>query len=754
MASICLATSMAWKWNRVDASGKVSALMLLAGCLMTVIGLLLYWVRRRSPVESAVLPLNWFLPHLRKPCADEPIPANSAFDSTWRLLPRSFYSDRTTKRRGLVRRTLRSMGVSWLASPVRRMVQATCLIVFLLLFFWVCWPYTAQPRVPGRVSEGWRLAELEGDGSLRFQADAMPPWVRAKQEVFLVDGSAIDLDKQGSLRVTVQQVDGSQVVLYPEGELGEVQLDRLLTMAGGWSIHECDPGAWPTHYADHLAQKQFLPVDLFLLADPLVSLSTAIASRSWVWSLACAGIMLAVCGLIPRGFCGYLCPLGTLIDLFDWSIGRRIKFFRVPENGWWVHIKYFLLLGTLLCAVLGVMVAGYVAAIPVVTRGLLFLLEPLQNGVLRGWHLVPSMHSGHFLSIALFLAVLGLGLLRPRFWCKYVCPSGAAFSLANLFRLSERKVEATCIHCNKCVEVCPFDAIKADFTTRVTDCTLCQTCGGVCPTHAIKFVERWHRDELKLEGDPPTGEGSLGRRGFLSLAAGTAAAAVSGGGIVLATKAWGAGWDDPNAFRPVRPPGSVPEQKFLQMCIRCGECFKVCPNNVLQAEGFQQGLEGLWTPFVVPDWAGCESSCNACGQVCPTGAIRALTMEEKKVARMGLALVNERTCLPYADRESCQLCVDECTAAGYAAIEFTMVHSRLDEQGLPIRNSGYLAPVVLAEKCVGCGLCQTRCHGINVKTKHLLTESAIVVEAGPGKEDRLTAGSYLELRAAETARQR
>jgi len=38
-------------------------------------------------------------------------------------------------------------------------------------------------------------------------------------------------------------------------------------------------------------------------------------------------------------------------------------------------------------------------------------------------------------------------------------------------------------------------------------------------------------------------------------------------------------------------------------------------------------------------------------------------------------------------------------------------------------------------------LCQTRCHSINVKTKHLLASSAIVVEAGPGKEDRMSSGS-------------
>ena len=153
--------------------------------------------------------------------------------------------------------------------------------------------------------------------------------------------------------------------------------------------------------------------------------------------------------------------------------------------------------------------------------------------------------------------------------------------------------------------------------------------------------------------------------------------------------------------------------------------------------------------MVVADWAGCEASCNACGQVCPTGAIRALPLEEKKVARMGLAIVNESTCLPFAGREACQLCVDECDAAGYHAMEFTKVGTEVDETGTPIEGAGYLAPVVLADKCVGCGLCQTRCNVINVKEKHLLSESAIIVEAGDGKEDRLMTGSYIELRRRE-----
>jgi ferredoxin len=302
------------------------------------------------------------------------------------------------------------------------------------------------------------------------------------------------------------------------------------------------------------------------------------------------------------------------------------------------------------------------------------------------------------------------------------------------------------------VEICPFDAIKPDFTTRTNDCTLCQSCAGVCPTQSIKFVGRWEFVDLKVENDPPTQETPLGRRGFLAASVGLAAGTLGGLGGAAVTKAWGANLDDPNSPRPVRPPGSVPEREFLQMCIRCGECFKACPSDVLQPLGFQQGLEGLWTPHVVADWAGCASSCNACGQVCPTGAIRALPLEEKKVARMGLAFINEQTCLPIAGREACQLCVDECTAAGYHALEFMQVGTEVDEFGLPVEGTGYLAPRLIADKCVGCGLCQTRCYGINVAAKGLLEESAIVIHAGAGNEDRLMRGSYQALREEEQAR--
>ena len=682
--------------------------------------------------------LDHFLPFLRRPKKGEPQrPTSIWVKAARKILPATFFADTTKVKPGWARRTLRRIGPTVLSSPVRRIFQAVCFTAFLWLFFYVCWPYHARPVPPGKILEGWKFVELEQqNGWVQLEKAGGAVNLQMGETLHLVNHDDSSHESKSLGHFEVKEIKEGKVQLAPLSTLTNEQFDLLLLGTGTWSLHEGEPGKWPSHYTDSLDRKEKLPAEFFLAIDPLVSLSTGIASRSWVWSLTSAGIIILLCVLIPRGFCGYLCPLGTLIDLFDWAVGKRVKRFRVASDGWWVHIKYYLLFGVLVAAFCGVLLSGFVSAIPVITRGMLFIGEPIQSGLARGWQAVPPLNAGQFISIALFLGVLLLGLLQPRFWCKYVCPSGAVFSLGNLFRVSERKVEDTCINCNKCVEICPFDAIKPDFNTRVTDCTLCQTCGGVCPTHSIKFVDRWDITKLKAVNDPPTGETALGRRGFLSLLTGSAAAIAGGVTVATTTRIFGARLSDPTSFRPVRPPGSVPEKQFLEMCIRCGECFKACPNNVLQPEGFQQGLEGLWTPLVNANWAGCESSCNACGQVCPTSAIRAMPLAEKKTTRMGLAIVNASTCLPFADREACQLCVDECSAAGYHAIEFRQVHTQADASGQPIDGTGFLAPVVLADKCVGCGLCQTRCHGINVKEKHLLTRSAIIIEAGEGREDR------------------
>jgi ferredoxin len=532
-------------------------------------------------------------------------------------------------------KTLRWLGPSWSASPVRRVFQTLCLAVFLWLLFSVCWPY--------------------GDRDM---------------------GQAF-------------------------------------------------------------AHKERIDAEIFLVLDPLVSMSVALAARQWVWSLTGVAVILGVCLIFPRGFCAYVCPLGTLLDVLGWALGRKVSRDQRRSPGWWAHVKYILLGTVLMSAVFGVVLSGFVAAIPVLTRAMVFALDPVQTGILRGWHQVPAISVAQYVSISLFLGILALSLVETRFWCKYLCPTGAVFSIANLLRISERKVATSCIQCGQCLKVCDFAAIRDNYATRHCNCSFCQTCAGVCPVGAIEFSGRWNQ-----KGDVVTGQGDGAVVSRRSLMSGIGCVAAMGTGIPLVIG------QTKSQTPVVRAPGSVPETAFLKLCIRCGQCLKVCPNHVLQSMGVEHGLNALWTPKVVADWSGCEPTCNNCGQACPTGAIRALVIEEKRAARMALAVVDQHRCLPHAGVGDCRLCADECAAAGYDAIEFLRVGAAMDASGEPVRDSGFLAPVVLADNCVGCGLCQMRCRGINVKDRHLLKDSAICLQAGPGREDRLFTGSYRTLQQA------
>lgn len=658
---------------------------------------------------------------------------------------------RTPPRR--LRRFLERIAPTWAASPWRRLAQTACFLIFLWLFFYACWPYSARPAPE---YSGWVPVGVDTlTGQIDLAVDHPPQEPIAQDAVlYVVDPANGQLSLLGVFRAT--RSVGKELTLLPFEPLSAAQLDRLSTSLGPWSLRVKDPNQWPSHFADDLSAKQKLPASTFLAIDPLVSISAAIASRAWIWSLGWASVVLMACLVIPRGFCGYVCPLGTLIDLFDWTIGRRISRFRLSREGWWAWLRYVFLAAVVTASLCGVLIAGFVSAIPLITRGMAFVLAPLQTGLLHGWRQVPPMHTEHYVSIGLVVLVFVLGLLGPRFWCRFLCPTGAVFSLGNLLRFHQRHVTDDCGGCGRCAVHCPFDAVGPDFATRTSDCAFCQTCGGVCPAEAIRFGSRWQGpcQESDAESTPSTPGSAWRRRRFLG--AGIGLTAGCAGGIVLAAaaKTLGVGRGSSDQPPPVRPPGSLPEPDFLKTCVRCGECLRACPNDALQPVGWDHGLDGLWTPRVVADWSGCEPSCNRCGQVCPTGAIRALPMEEKRFARQGLAVVDKQTCLPYAQETACQLCVEACRRAGYEAIEFVRTGTEMDASGNPIADTGFLAPVVRAESCVGCGLCQTRCHSANVRQQALLARSAIRVEAGEGREDRLRSGSYRALRQAEEERRK
>ena len=189
----------------------------------------------------------------------------------------------------------------------------------------------------------------------------------------------------------------------------------------------------------------------------------------------------------------------------------------------------------------------------------------------------------------------------------------------------------------------------------------------------------------------------LGRRNMIGAAVvGLAGAALMKGNPLDQGRTYNAGL--------IRPPGSVAEDDFLDQCIKCGECMKVCPTNVVQPVMLEAGLEGLWTPVLKPELGYCEYKCNMCTQICPTDAIRKMTLEEKQKVKIGLAHVDKSRCLPWAYGRACQVCYEQCPLPEKAIkLEDTKVTTA---KGTTITVK---QPLVNAELCTGCGICQNKC---------------------------------------------
>lgn len=171
----------------------------------------------------------------------------------------------------------------------------------------------------------------------------------------------------------------------------------------------------------------------------------------------------------------------------------------------------------------------------------------------------------------------------------------------------------------------------------------------------------------------------------------------------------------------VRPPGAQDEGRLYATCVRCEKCLTVCPRDVIAPAHMEDGFIGMRTPrltfeLTYCDW--CEQANGGkplCEQVCPTGALLLPEGARRDELVMGLAEIDEEACLGWR-LAGCKFCYDAC--------EFDAIV--LDE---------FERPVVVEDKCVGCGACESVCVSLqNGSIREGATERAIVVRP-PGRKE-------------------
>lgn len=451
------------------------------------------------------------------------------------------------------------------------------------------------------------------------------------------------------------------------------------------------------------------PVKVFLEFDPLHLVSSLLAGHAVAKGMLWGLVLLGLTALLGRVFCGWACPLGTLNNLVG-ALRKRPDPHRGPG---WFRLKYLVLIVLLGGALGGLNLAGILDPISLLVRSLSLGVYPAFNAAINGLmdaatgtavaapadfvyrllkRSVLAFQQPHFLQgtllTALFAAILLLNLKERRFWCRYLCPLGALLGITGRWALLKREVAEGCSGCALCDRECQGMAITQGQDWKAAECMYCWNCDDPCPNSQVSFG-------FSLR--PTPGDLNLGRRRvLLAGAAGLAGAAV-------AKAAPHARLDKPDPLL-IRPPGSLPEPAFLARCVKCGECMKVCTTNGLQPTGLEAGIEGLWTPVLVPRLGYCEYNCTLCGQVCPTGAIERLPRERKVVVKIGLAQFDRSRCLPWAYSIPCIVCEEVCPIPG-KAIWYEVVHGK-DRNGNLVELK---QPRVDTEKCTGCGICETKC---------------------------------------------
>ena len=153
--------------------------------------------------------------------------------------------------------------------------------------------------------------------------------------------------------------------------------------------------------------------------------------------------------------------------------------------------------------------------------------------------------------------------------------------------------------------------------------------------------------------------------------------------------------------KAIAPPGSEDGARLRTRCTGCNLCVAKCPTKVLKAATLEYGILGTMMPVMDFARGFCEKDCTVCGEVCPTGAIRRLTKEEKAQTKIGCAVLAEgwqTQCLAFKDGHPCALCEKHCA---YQAVKVVEEQAK---DGKTVRR-----PVVDAAKCIGCGACAHCC---------------------------------------------
>ena len=412
-------------------------------------------------------------------------------------------------------------------------------------------------------------------------------------------------------------------------------------------------------------------------------------------------VIAALCLLtfvFGRIYCSVICPLGVLQDLAIWLsrvTNRKKKF------GW--RKEHRILRYLAWAAYVAVLVAGVQAIVALFApysaygRIVRSILAPAQ-----GW-LVPVV-AGCTLVILVVLA-----WTQGREYCNSFCPVGTTLSFFSRFALFRPLLDQEmCVSCGSCGKACKSHCIdtknkKIDYSR----CVDCFDCIGACKRGGVKYGFAYGKKK-KAEAPAP----DEGRRAFLGSAVAVSGALLASGITADAQRMKVDGGlaevlpkQKPRRETPLVPPGAESVKDFYSHCTACQLCVANCPNKVLSPS---TDFEHLMQPQMNYDKGFCRPECTTCSQLCPAGAIKPLTPEEKTAVHIGHAVVDLDLCVVNRDGVSCGNCAAHCPAGA-----IKMVRRDPEDEKSP------RIPTVNEVRCIGCGACEYLCPARPLSAIHI-----------------------------------
>ena len=205
-------------------------------------------------------------------------------------------------------------------------------------------------------------------------------------------------------------------------------------------------------------------------------------------------------------FCGWLCPFGALQELAN----RAAKLLKVPQLKipWSVHERLWPLKYIIFLVLFGVSLGSLAYA------ELLAEIEPFKTAIIL--HFVRE-----WWFVAFALALLAAGLFVERFFCRYLCPLGAALAIPGRMRMFDwlkryRECGNPCMRCHK---ECPVEAIHPEGHINPNECISCLHCQVLyhhdhkCPVRVQRRLKRERRSGMA----PPTLQAAAAAAGVIPI---------------------------------------------------------------------------------------------------------------------------------------------------------------------------------------------------------------------------------------------